>query len=379
MSKQRFFSFLSLLLVIALVITGCVPRKRGSEDETEPVQQEEVYTLVAMKANETLAGQIGSGDVVRVYGLLGSTIPELLAVEVYQADPENGTLLLKLADSQVKATMAYASTNLVLIAKAGTEAAEEALRHQKQVLSPEVTVVMDAGMTLVSGQTATVSPEIRLDPEDGICPAVTMQSDNDSVVRIENGVMSAVAPGTATVTVRCGKSTARCSVRVVVPVEGLSLDHEYLEIYSDDTGVGLTATVYPENASDVTLEWSTSDSGVLNVTQAGFLVPTGIGTAVVTVQCGSASASCTVVVGAHTQYIEMDTSPITVVKDNWIQLNPVRQPAGAMDPIVITSSDPNVVRVDESGNAYAVAAGTAAITVQSGSAVSVVTVTVTKH
>ena len=275
--------------------------------------------------------------------------------------------------------MAYASTNLVLIAKAGTEAAEEALRHQKQVLSPEVTVVMDAGMTLVSGQTATVSPEIRLDPEDGICPAVTMQSDNDSVVRIENGVMSAVAPGTATVTVRCGKSTARCSVRVVVPVEGLSLDHEYLEIYSDDTGVGLTATVYPENASDVTLEWSTSDSGVLNVTQAGFLVPTGIGTAVVTVQCGSASASCTVVVGAHTQYIEMDTSPITVVMDNWIQLNPVRQPAGAMDPIIITSSDPNVVRVDESGNAYAVAAGTAAITVQSGSAVSVVTVTVTKH
>ena len=75
----------------------------------------------------------------------------------------------------------------------------------------------------------------------------------------------------------------------------------------------------------------------------------------------------------------MDTSPITVVMDNWIQLNPVRQPAGAMDPIIITSSDPNVVRVDESGNAYAVAAGTAAITVQSGSAVSVVTVTVTKH
>ena len=80
-----------------------------------------------------------------------------------------------------------------------------------------------ATATLVEGEkvtlTATVSPANASDK------TVTWSSSNSTVATVTNGVVTAVAPGTATITAKAGDKTATCKVTVekkVIPVSDLS-------------------------------------------------------------------------------------------------------------------------------------------------------------
>ena len=81
----------------------------------------------------------------------------------------------------------------------------------------------------------------------------------------------------------------------VVPVTGVSLDR-----YTANLGLGdeitLVANIMPENATDRSVTWSTSDDSVVTVDQDGKVVAVGIGDATITVTTadGGHEATCTV-------------------------------------------------------------------------------------
>lgn len=155
-----------------------------------------------------------------------------------------------------------------------------------------ITLVVGGNQTLV----ATVTPA---DADD---KSVTWSSSNSVVATVTDGVVTAVSPGTATITVTTvdGGFTATCQVTVEaaeVHVNGVSLDRSEMTLVEGQTG-SLVATVSPGNATDKSVTWSVDDDSVVNVDQNGGVTAVSPGTATVTVTTvdGGYTATCQVTV-----------------------------------------------------------------------------------
>ncbi len=89
------------------------------------------------------------------------------------------------------------------------------------VTVPVTGITLDrATASLVEGEqltlTATVSPDNATDK------AVTWTTSNSAVARVANGVVTAVAQGTATITAKCGGKEATCVVTVTKKITGIT-------------------------------------------------------------------------------------------------------------------------------------------------------------
>ena len=82
----------------------------------------------------------------------------------------------------------------------------------------------------------------------------------------------------------------------VIAVTGIALDRSALEVAVGAVDMTLTATVLPENATDKTVSWTSSEPGVASVDENGALTIGYMGTAVITATAGEFSATCTVTV-----------------------------------------------------------------------------------
>ena len=83
----------------------------------------------------------------------------------------------------------------------------------------------------------------------------------------------------------------------VIAVSDITLDETSLEVGVGELPMTLTATVEPENATDKTVTWTSSEPGVVSVDENGNLAFGYMGEAVITATVGEFSASCTVTVG----------------------------------------------------------------------------------
>ena len=161
-----------------------------------------------------------------------------------------------------------------------------------------VSVVPTAGSVTV-GQTLTITASVA--PADATNKAVTWSSSSDSIATVEDGVVTGVAEGDATITVTTedGGFTATCDVTVeaaTVAVTGVSVSPT-----SDSITIGedltLTATVEPENATNKTVTWSSSEATVATV-EDGVVTGVSAGNATITVttEDGGFTATCDVTV-----------------------------------------------------------------------------------
>ena len=80
-----------------------------------------------------------------------------------------------------------------------------------------------------------------------------------------------------------------------VPVRGISLDERALTLAVGEK-VTLTATVLPEDASDKTVLWGSSDEAVVTADQSGVVTAVAAGTARIAAAAGDRGAACTVTV-----------------------------------------------------------------------------------
>ncbi len=139
--------------------------------------------------------------------------------------------------------------------------------------------------------TAAVAPENTTD-------TLVWTSSNDAVATVKDGVVTAKSEGTATITAACGSAKAECVVTVLppIPATGVTLDKTALKLYEGDAAK-LTATVEPENTTDKTIVWTSSDKTIASV-KDGTVTAVKAGTATITAACGEAKATCAVTVKA---------------------------------------------------------------------------------
>ena len=157
--------------------------------------------------------------------------------------------------------------------------------------------VQPSSINLTEGETGQLTASVL--PEDATDKSVIWKTSNPAVATVsENGLVMAVAAGTATVTATSGGKSGSCNVTVeaaVIPVTEVTLDKSQLTLWVGET-YELTATVKPDNATDKTVVWSSSNPEVAEVVANGTVIAHVEGEATITATAGGKSATCTVTV-----------------------------------------------------------------------------------
>jgi len=149
--------------------------------------------------------------------------------------------------------------------------------------------------------TATVSADV---PENTPTNRnVTWQSSDTAVATVTNGLVTAVAGGTATITVTTaeGGKTDTCSVTVTEPVTSITVSPTTLTFTMGGTLTDtLTATVGRNTATNKAVTWSSTNTAVATVSN-GTVTAVAAGTATITATADDGSGvtgTCAVTVNA---------------------------------------------------------------------------------
>lgn len=209
--------------------------------------------------------------------------------------------------------------------------------------------------------TATVSPSYATNKN------VTWSSSNENVATVSNtGLVSGVGGGSATITVTTvdGGYTATCTVTVtaVYHVTSVSLNTASLNLHPGDQST-LTATVLPSNATNKSVNWSTSNSSVATVS-GGIVTAVAAGTATITVTTvdGSKTATCTVsVTNIAVTGVSLNKSSLTLTRLDSETLTATVAPSNATNKNINWSSSNTSVATVNGGTVTAVGAGSATI------------------
>lgn len=147
--------------------------------------------------------------------------------------------------------------------------------------------------TLKAGETVTLTATVK--PDDATDKTITWITSDASVAIVDEGVVTAKKVGKAAITAKAGDKTAICTVTVVpTPVTSITLNKTSASLKVGET-VALTATVKPDDATDKTVNWSTSDESVASV-KNGTVTAKKVGIAVITAVAGDKSATCTMII-----------------------------------------------------------------------------------
>ena len=233
--------------------------------------------------------------------------------------------------------------------------------------------------TVEEGATVTLTATVT--PDDATDKTVTWSTSNETIATVSGGVVTGVKAGEVTITAKAGDKSATCTVTVTakqgtedpedpIAVEGITIDKTTATVEEGAT-VTLTATVTPDDATDKTVTWSTSNETIATVS-GGVVTGVKAGTVTITATAGDKSATCTVTVTAAATEPEvvpvtgvtLNQTAVTLDIDQSITLKATVAPENATNKAVTWASDKtDVATVDANGKVTAVAAGTANITV----------------
>lgn len=145
---------------------------------------------------------------------------------------------------------------------------------------------------LTVGESSNLTPSIT--PSNATDYPILWSSSDLSVVEVSNdGMIKAVGGGTAVITASCEGVSCECSVLVYVPVESLGQSSTGIDMEKGDTRT-YSVYIYPSNATDQDVMWSSSDPSVVSAYGDGkTVILTGLnpGSAIITASCGGKSIS----------------------------------------------------------------------------------------
>ena len=266
---------------------------------------------------------------------------------------------------------AVAEGTATITAKAGEKSATCSVTVTKKVVAVESVTLNKSSLELTEGETATLTATVK--PDNASDKTVTWSSDKTSVASVDaNGKITAVAEGTATITAKAGDKTATCTVTVkndVVAVESITLNITSLILNEGET-ITLIATVKPDNATDKTVTWSSSNPTKASVDQNGKVTALTEGTVDITAKAGGKTATCTVnimKVNVPVESVTLNVTSLLLIEGETFTLIATVMPDNATNKTVTwSSSNPTKASVDQNGKITALAEGTVDITAQAG-------------
>ena len=182
-------------------------------------------------------------------------------------------------------------------------------KKKEDIVVPSSVTLARQELTLTIGTEQTLTATV--EPANAADKRLSWESSDAAVVTVSaKGKLKALAEGSAVITVSTFNGCKdKCSVTVwdgLVHVTGVSINQPAADMIVGDR-ITLSATVLPDDASDKSVTWTSSDSNVATVSDAGEVVAASAGRAIITVTTvdGHLSDECVVSVSAYT--IEVTT------------------------------------------------------------------------
>ncbi|MDR2962142.1 MAG: Ig-like domain-containing protein [Bacteroidales bacterium] len=223
------------------------------------------------------------------------------------------------------------------------------------VFVPVTDVTLSAStLSLEVGSTSILSAAVV--PSNATDKALTWSSNNTGVATVSStGKVTAIAAGGATITVKAGNISKTCWVTVSnIPVSEvmLSATTHSLEVGKTAT---LTAAVLPNNATNKTVTWSSSNTKIATVSSSGEVTAIAGGTATITAKAGNKTATCTVsVIVPITGLTLLPAVSVGLNTSSSLTATVVPSNTTTDKTITWTNSNPNIatITINSNGNIY---------------------------
>lgn len=266
-------------------------------------------------------------------------------------------------DTQGKVT-AVGKGNAIITAKVGDKTAI----CNVTVNIPLESISIKSATEIQYGQTEKLN--VTYNPVDTTDDTTVIWTSNDDKIATvsTDGTVNAIGVGDAIITARVGDKTATCHVTVLpVPLNSISIKEQNIAL-NKGASKELTVIYTPENTTDdKTIIWTSNKEDIVSV-ENGKITAKAAGTAIITATVGDKTATTTVTVNIPLESISLNKTELTVNKGETANLDIIYNP---IDTTIEkaeswTSSDTNVVTVNEYGLITAVGRGTAYVKAKVG-------------
>lgn len=197
---------------------------------------------------------------------------------------------------------------------------------------------------------------------------IIWSSDDTKIATVDaNGKVTGKSTGTTYITASIGNNKSICTITVIenyIAVNKVSLNKNSLSLVVGNEEI-LTASLSPENASNKSTLWSSSNPEVATVDNNGKITAKSLGTTYITATSGESKTTCVVTVVDKISLASISTkSSITIKELDKTKLSVTYNPNNATNKKVTwKSSNSNIATVDQNGVVTGISAGSATITV----------------
>ncbi|EOS21215.1 hypothetical protein C806_04531 [Lachnospiraceae bacterium 3-1] len=316
----------------------------------ESGNQQDVTPEIAIKNKEIKAENGTTVDLVKAGGVV--TTPDNATIDWTTSD---ATAKIAINDGVVSPGDAKDfKVEITGTIKVGEKVAKDTVTVQFGTVTEKPEVIPVTGVTLSAptlsleiGKSSTLTATVA--PANASNKAVTWKSNNTGVATVNNGKVTAVKAGSATITVTTvdGSKTATCAVTVkpaaptVYSVTGVTLSAKTLSLEVGKSST-LTATVVPANASNKAVTWKSSNAGVATVNNGKVTaVKAGSATITVTTADGNKTATCAVTVKAapvKVKKVTLSASKLYIVANKSVTVGVGIEPSNAKNKAVTWKS-----------------------------------------
>lgn len=230
----------------------------------------------------------------------------------------------------------------------------------------------DTSKTLYNGKSTTLKATVF--PINATNKSLTWKSSNTKVATVDkNGKVKALKVGNAIITAIStdgSNVSAKCKIKVVQRVTKVKLNKSVVNLSKKGKTAKLKATVYPNNAYDKSINWTSNNKKVATVDKNGKIKATtnkGVTYIIAKTKDGSnKSAKLLVVVGPKVQKITLNKSSVTVnrsTKNITYQLKKsIKNKNATYKAVDWYTSNKNIATVDSNGKVTVRKRGTVTIT-----------------
>ena len=219
------------------------------------------------------------------------------------------------------------------------------------------------------GKDATI--KVTIDPSNATKKDLEWKSSDESIAIVDsNGKVTAKKEGTATITVRAldgSETKAICNVNVkAVKVTKIELNKSEITLKVGKTTTLKTTKIYPNNATNKGITWSSSDEKVAIVDKKGKVKAIKKGNVTITATANDGNntkATCQVTIVQPVTGITISPEKVTLTEGKHTTLKAIITPNNAsIKKVKWRSLNTDVAMVDQNGKVKAIKEGMATIT-----------------
>ena len=337
-------------IILGVLVASCVLFACAQKEEEIPVSSVTISQPTA---------EIIVGETVKLSAIISPS--NATDKEVIWASSRQSVAIID--KSGLVTAIAEGTSNIT--ATAGGKTGTSLVIVSKRVVEVSSIELNKTALSLVEGEEFTLEATVK--PDDATDKTVSWSSSAPEIASVDAGKVTAIAEGETTITATAGEKSATCKVVVskkVIAVESIELNKTELPLKEGESEK-LFAVIKPDDATDKSVAWSSSNTNVATVDQSGKVTAVKEGSASITAKAGDKQATCSVTVKKKVIAVTSVTLNKTELSLNEGQsetLTATVKPDDATDKSVAwSSSNTNVATVDQSGKVTAKAKGTATI------------------